>query len=190
MPQTKILITGAAGFIGQLLSERFLSSPDYTLILTDIITPPIPPKAKHPGNARSIKADLSEPASLENLLESALPGLDAIYVFHGIMSSGSEADFELGMRVNLSSTMALLEGLRKARKPGSSPLRVIYASSQPPYPEPITGQHHLIANVIFWPSRAESHGGASKKEIRIHLYPSTIQSFIHLPSINQNLIYL
>ena len=161
MPQTKILITGAAGFIGQLLSERLLSSPDYTLILTDIIIPPLPPNAKHPGNARSIKADLSDPASLKNLLESALPGLDAIYVFHGIMSSGSEADFELGMRVNLNSTMALLEGLRKAQKPGSSPLRVIYASSQavygpplPPYPEPITGQRHLIANVIFWPPRS------------------------------------
>jgi nucleoside-diphosphate-sugar epimerase len=131
-----VLITGGAGFIGQLLAERLLSEPQYNLILTDIILPPIPPKAKHSKNAKSIQADLCDPASLSNLIDTSLP-VDAIYIFHGIMSSGSEANFELGMKVNLTATASLLEALRKAQKPETSPLRVIYASSQAVYGQPL-----------------------------------------------------
>jgi nucleoside-diphosphate-sugar epimerase len=132
----KILITGAAGFIGQLLAERLLSEPQYNLILTDIISPPIPPKSIHPQNATSIKADLCDPTSLSNLISSSFP-LDAVYIFHGIMSSGSEADFELGMRVNFTATANLLEALRKAHKADTPLLRVIYASSQAVYGQPL-----------------------------------------------------
>jgi len=53
------------------------------------------------------------------------------------MSSGSEANFELGMRVNLTATATLLEALRKAQKPVTPPLRVIYASSQAVYGQPL-----------------------------------------------------
>ncbi|KAF8861377.1 NAD(P)-binding protein [Acephala macrosclerotiorum] len=129
----RILITGAAGFIGQLLAERLLSKPEYTLILTDVISPPIPPKAKHPENAKAIQADLCDASSLQNLISSSLP-LDAVYIFHGIMSSGSEANFDLGMRVNLTATASLLEALRKIGNPN---LRVIYASSQAVYGQPL-----------------------------------------------------
>ncbi|KUJ19236.1 putative nucleoside-diphosphate-sugar epimerase [Mollisia scopiformis] len=129
----RILITGAAGFIGQLLAERLLRSPDNSLILTDIISPPIPPKAKHPQNAKAIEADLCSSTSLETLISTSLP-LDAVYIFHGIMSSGSEANFDLGMRVNLTATLTLLESLRKISHPS---LRVIYASSQAVYGQPL-----------------------------------------------------
>ena len=131
-----ILITGGAGFIGQLLAERLLREPQYNLVLTDIILPPIPPKAAHPQNVKAIQADLCDPTSLTNLINTSLP-LDAIYIFHGIMSSGSEANFELGMRVNLTATATLLEALRKAQKPVTPPLRVIYASSQAVYGQPL-----------------------------------------------------
>jgi nucleoside-diphosphate-sugar epimerase len=129
----RILITGAAGFIGQLLAERLLQKPENTLILTDIITPPIPPKSKHASNATAIQADLCSSSSLENLISTSLP-LDVVYIFHGIMSSGSEANFELGMRVNLTATLSLLEALRKLSQPS---LKVIYASSQAVYGQPL-----------------------------------------------------
>ncbi|RDL30111.1 Uncharacterized protein BP5553_10389 [Venustampulla echinocandica] len=132
-----ILITGAAGMIGPLLAERLLSSPEYQVILTDIISPPIPPKAKYPQNATTIQADLTDPGSLSSLISSCLP-LDAVCIFHGIMSAGSEANFELGMKVNLHSTLALLEALREATsKPEEKPLRVLYASSQAVYGQPL-----------------------------------------------------
>jgi len=129
----RILITGAAGFIGQLLAERLLRQPQNTLILTDIISPPIPSKSKHAENAKAIQADLCDASSLENLISNSVP-LDAVYIFHGIMSSGSEANFELGMRVNLTATLSLLEALRKLNQPS---LKVIYASSQAVYGQPL-----------------------------------------------------
>lgn len=54
------------------------------------------------------------------------------------MSSGSEANFDLGLKVNLDATRSLLDCLRNT-KPG---IRVIYASSQAvygrPFPDVIT----------------------------------------------------
>jgi nucleoside-diphosphate-sugar epimerase len=128
-----ILITGAGGFIGQLLAERLLSEPQYKLILTDIFEPPVPPKSKNPSNAKTVKADLCDADSLNNLISTSLP-LDAVYIFHGIMSSGSEANFDLGIKVNLHSTANLLEALRQVK---NTSLRAIYASSQAVYGQPL-----------------------------------------------------
>ncbi|KAH6668691.1 hypothetical protein B0J14DRAFT_599050 [Halenospora varia] len=132
----KILITGASGMIGPLLAARLLQEPQYQVILTDIIEPSIPPTAKYPQNATTIKADLCDPSSLQNLISTSLP-LDAICIFHGIMSFGSESNFELGMKVNLNSTMNILELLRNLKKEGEKPLRVLYASSQAVYGQPL-----------------------------------------------------
>jgi nucleoside-diphosphate-sugar epimerase len=119
-----ILITGAAGFIGQLLAKQLLDDASHTLILTDIIEPPIPAGARNPQNARCITADLTTQSSL--VVEKSI---DAAYVFHGIMSSGAEANFDLGFTANFDATRALLETLRSTC-PGA---KVIYASSQAVY---------------------------------------------------------
>ncbi|KAH7142861.1 nucleoside-diphosphate-sugar epimerase [Dactylonectria estremocensis] len=122
----RVLITGAAGFVGQLLAAKLLNDADgkYHVVLTDIIEPPIPANVKWPQNAKSIKADLFTES--EKVVDSTL---EAVFVFHGIMSSGAEADFELGMKVNFDATRALLDTLRAAR-PG---IKVIYTSSQAVY---------------------------------------------------------
>ncbi|KAH8424101.1 SDR family oxidoreductase [Aspergillus melleus] len=123
-----ILITGGAGFIGQLLAKELLNDPSYNVILTDINEPPIPKGVKYPQNARAVTADLLSGA--ETVVDKSL---DAVYAFHGIMSSGSEANFDLGMSVNVDATRNLLESLRKTC-PG---VRVIYSSSQAVYGQPL-----------------------------------------------------
>ena len=123
-----ILITGGAGFIGQILAKELLNDPSHKITLTDIIEPPIPKGTKYPQNAKSIKADLLEGA--DNLVDKSL---DAVYAFHGIMSSGAEENFDLGMSVNIDATRSLLEALRKTC-PG---VRVIYSSSQAVYGQPL-----------------------------------------------------
>ncbi|KAL1297369.1 hypothetical protein AAFC00_004909 [Neodothiora populina] len=124
----KILITGAGGFVGQMLAEHLLNA-SHNVVLVDIFEPPVPPKAEsNKQNAKCVKADLYEDP------EAVLaPDLDTIFIFHGIMSAGSEADFDLGYRVNLHSTLRLLEAIRKTC-PGT---RVIYASSTAIYGQPL-----------------------------------------------------
>lgn len=156
-----VLITGAAGFIGQQLAARLLNdaSGQYRAILSDIVAPPIPPHAGPPERAVSVRADLRDPGSLGDLIASSRP-LAAVFVFHGIMSSGSEADPHLSFAVNLDSTRALLMALAAA-SPG---VRVVYASSQavygPPLPPVVTdstaptpasvyGTHKLMSELLI-----------------------------------------
>jgi len=90
---TKVLITGAAGFVGQILAEALLNDEQgrYSVLLTDIAEPPIPKNVKWADKVILVQADLLK--SPESVVE---PDLDVAFVFHGIMSSGAEADFDLG----------------------------------------------------------------------------------------------
>ncbi|PGH12065.1 hypothetical protein AJ80_06884 [Polytolypa hystricis UAMH7299] len=123
-----ILITGAGGFVGQELAAALLKTtpPETELTLTDVISaPPIPASAQeHASRVTSVQADLTSPSVVDNLI-SASYRYDVVYLLHGIMSSGSEANFDLGMKVNLTATMYLLERLRTTM-PG---VKVVFTSS-------------------------------------------------------------
>ncbi|KAI2620081.1 NAD(P)-binding protein [Hypoxylon sp. NC1633] len=127
-----IIITGAAGFIGPLLATRLLNSPDYRVFLTDVVEPTIPPDVAYPQHATALKGDIGDTSFVSSLLAAAQP-LAAVFVFHGIMSAGSEADWDLSLRVNVDSVRTLLLAL-KAQAPG---VRLIYASSQAVYGQPL-----------------------------------------------------
>lgn len=130
----KVLITGAGGFLGQRLASAFLEESNVEQItLVDLKEPPTP-KGAAPGKIVSVGADLTtEP---EKVIKKGCA--DVIYLLHGIMSGGSEANFELGMSVNLDSTRAILDIIRK-ELPGAI---VVFTSSGAVYggelPEVIT----------------------------------------------------
>jgi len=116
-----VLITGAGGFVGQTLAKKLLSSyPDVKLILADVSAPNNP----DPGSdqVKSVAADLTDPSACDLLLEGKP---DAVYILHGIMSSGSETNLELGLKVNFESVRTLLDKLR-TRLPG---VKVVFTSS-------------------------------------------------------------
>lgn len=161
----QILITGAAGFIGQLLAAELLNDPTYHVTLTDIVQPPIPKGVRHPDNATAMKADLLNAA--KDVVNSSL---DAVYAFHGIMSSGSEANFDLGMSVNIDATRNLLEALRHTC-PG---VRVIYSSSQAVYGQPLP--EIVTDSVIPTP---ESSYGAEKVVCETLINEYTRRKFIN-----------
>jgi hypothetical protein len=88
-----IIITGAGGMIGPMLAKRLLDD-GHKLVLTDLVQPKVPEGVAHPENAKCMKGDICDPAFVKSLIEAAQP-LDAIFIFHGIMSAGSEANFDL-----------------------------------------------------------------------------------------------
>ena len=102
-----VLMTGAAGFIGQGLAAALSqANPSVHLILTDVVEPSCPAGAK----ATAITSDLTDPASVATLLESRR--YNAVYLLHGLMSGGAEANLELGWRVNWDSHRAIIDYLR------------------------------------------------------------------------------
>jgi nucleoside-diphosphate-sugar epimerase len=116
----KVLITGAGGFVGQILAKQLIDSNTAThLILADVRTPTNPTSSP---NVQCIAADLTEQAACTSLIKQAP---DAVYILHGIMSSGSEANLELGLSVNFESVRQLLDAIRTQR-PGT---KVVFTSS-------------------------------------------------------------
>lgn len=124
----KILITGAAGFIGQIVAEELVKDDKNDLVLTDVIEPKPPFTAGSSGQSTCIKADLVD--DVQAVVDKRL---DAAIILHGIMSSGAENDLRLGYRVNVDATRSLLDALA-VTCPG---VRVIYASSEAVYGRPL-----------------------------------------------------
>ena len=149
-----ILITGAAGFIGQLVAQKLLNDAQHTVHLTDVINPPITPNVHYPHHATTSQADLHSPTAATSIITAHL---DAAYLLHGIMSTGSESNFALGLSINLSATRTLLEAIRTTCRPS---IRVIYASSQAVYGRPFPA---LVAPIDeTWRPTPESSYGTAK----------------------------
>ncbi|KAG9254321.1 uncharacterized protein F5Z01DRAFT_102393 [Emericellopsis atlantica] len=115
-----ILITGAGGFLGQDLAVALLKAdPSLDLTLTDIHEPSKPPSS---STVTSLALNLTDASAVAKLLE---PSYDAVYLLHGLMSGGAEANLELGWTVNFDSHRIILDTLRKSH-PGT---KVIFPSS-------------------------------------------------------------
>lgn len=134
-----VLITGAAGFLGPMLAARLLSDPSYRVVLTDLVQPKVPAKVAYPENCVCIQADLTNPESLSKLL-SAAPEWHALFIFHGIMSVGSEENPALSQKVNIEATRALLLAIAELSKGAAKKPRVVYTSSQAVYGPPYTNK--------------------------------------------------
>ena len=129
-----ILITGAGGFIGQALASALLSDAAVrSIILTDVVEPPVPQSKGSGVKVSGHQADLTSRHDCESLFKAPF---HLVYLLHGIMSSQSEANLELGIQVNLDSTRQILDILRNAN-PG---VKIVYPSSLAVYGPPEGGE--------------------------------------------------
>lgn len=152
-----ILITGAGGYVGQELAAALLAitPASTTVTITDIVEPAVPESAaQHASRLKCIRADLTAPEEVNQLISTSHP-YETVYLLHGIMSSGSEANFELGIRVNLDATRYILDRLRQTM-PG---VKVVFTSSLAVYGPSPPG---LIINEANFPPVPSSSYGTQK----------------------------
>lgn len=124
----KVMITGGAGFLGQRLARAIheagsLSDPEGNhkavsrLLLIDTIPPSEPP----PGAEVAI-GDITDRDFLQPLFGR---GVDSVFHLAAVVSAAAEADFDLGMRVNVDGTRAIIDACRGCAQPP----RLVFASS-------------------------------------------------------------
>ncbi len=126
----RIVITGGCGFLGRRVAIRLLEKgcglgPVDELVLFDNA----PPASALPEDKRLtlVTGDIADPDTVARLI--AAPdsdgGTDAVFHLAAVVSGQAEADTDLGYRVNLDGTRAVLDACRAL---GSSP-RLVFASS-------------------------------------------------------------
>ena len=125
----KVLITGGAGFLGKRLARRLLELGSLTgadggkrqieqLVLLDVVAA----EGFNDPRVRVVTGDIADTVLLDSVIDA-----DTASVFHlaAIVSGQAEADFDLGMRINLDASRQLLDVCRSR---GHTP-RVVFTSS-------------------------------------------------------------
>jgi nucleoside-diphosphate-sugar epimerase len=121
----KILITGGGGFLGFRLARALVArgqlggKPITSITLLDGAFPDA--AAKEP-RLNVVTGDISDAKTLAQVCP---PDTDAVFHLAAVVSGAAEADFDLGMRVNLKGTELLLAQMRKCAQPP----RLVYTSS-------------------------------------------------------------
>jgi D-erythronate 2-dehydrogenase len=121
----RIVITGGCGFLGRRLALLLLDKgsklgPIDELVLFDNAPSALPlPDDKR---VSVVTGDIADRATVQRLIA---PGTDAIFHLAAIVSGQAEADTDLGYRVNLDGTRAVLDACRAL---GTRP-KLIFASS-------------------------------------------------------------
>jgi nucleoside-diphosphate-sugar epimerase len=156
----KVVITGGAGFIGRKIATKLLEKnaldlgggksgavEQVTVFDVGEPDPPFPPDPR----LQVMTGDVSDIDTIRRLIT---PDVDAVFHLAAVVSAGAEADFDLGMRVNLGGTRAVLDVCREL---GTKP-RICFASSVAVFggnvPDVIQDDTHLTPQTSYGSQKA------------------------------------
>lgn len=125
----KVLVTGGAGFLGQRLARQLLkrgtlsdgegrAQPIDEIVLVDVV----PAHDFGDARVRVVTGDIADGALMRQVID-----IETSSIFHlaAVVSGQAEADFDLGMRINLDASRLLLEVCREL---GHQP-KLVFTSS-------------------------------------------------------------
>jgi nucleoside-diphosphate-sugar epimerase len=169
-----VSILGGGGFLGRKLAQRLaaegrLGGKAVTgLTLFDLAEPP-PLAAPFPVTC--LAGDVADVAQVKRAIP---PGTGVVFHLAAVVSAAAEADFDLGMRVNLHGTLAVIEACRGVPE---TP-RVIFTSSVASFSG---GQTALLPDdARQLPSNSY---GAQKAAAELFLQDATRKGYLNAVSI-------
>ena len=118
----KVLVTGAAGFLGRRLIASLLADPGRVGRLTHVVAADLVPCPVADSRVESRIGTIADRHFIDAIVDD-----DVAVVCHlaAVLSGQSEAEFDLGMRVNIEGTYGLLETCRRL----AHPPRVVFSST-------------------------------------------------------------
>jgi len=110
----KVLVTGAAGFLGQRLIASLLSHTGRAGPVTQVVAADLVACPAADSRVASRVGTIADPQFIDSIVDG-----DLAVVCHlaAVLSGQSEADFDLGMRINVDGTRVLLEACRRLARP-------------------------------------------------------------------------
>ena len=154
----RVVITGGAGFLGSRLARAILARGSLTdargrtralreLVLVDVVAPP----DYDDPRVRGMQGSLDDPATVAAAIT---PDTDSVFHLAAVVSGQAEADFDIGMRVNLDGTRNVLERCRAC----TTPPRVVFASSLAVFggalPDPVPDDARLTPQSSYGTQKA------------------------------------
>lgn len=127
----QVVITGGTGFLGRRLAQKLLEQGTLigsrgtaetveTVVLFDAV-PPLPTLLAD-ARLKVVTGDITDRPLLSQVIT---PATTSVFHFAAVVSAAAEADFDLGMRVNLMGTLAVLDTCRALPHPP----RLVFTSS-------------------------------------------------------------
>src|SRR5215469_1560 len=117
----RVVVTGGCGFLGRRVALNLLARGDVDELALFDNAPPAAPLPED-RRLRLVTGDIADRAAVGRAIA---PGTAAVFHLAAVVSGEAEADTDLGYRVNLDGTRAVLDACRAL---GNCP-RLVFASS-------------------------------------------------------------
>ena len=154
----RVVITGGAGFLGTRLAAAILARGKLTdaageertvreVVLVDIGLP----RDWSDARVHTVSGDLTERSLVDHVITHHT---DSVFHLAAVVSGQAEADFDVGMRVNLDATRLLLERCRHCAKPPKFVFTSSLAVFGGPLPDPVPDDAPLMPQSSYGTQKA------------------------------------